>query len=236
MAVEAILPTIGLVTVTAAIDSINPCAIGVLILMLSVLLSNRNSIRRMIFLGSIYIAAVYVTYLLAGLGLLYFLSIIPLYVTEYIAIIVGTLIIAGALFEIKDFFWYGRGFSLSIPARYVKKIHDLSAKTTLFGIIMLGAFVSAVELPCTGGPYLALITLLSQYFDFNVFLLLVYYNIIFVAPLVVILVLVALGKKLYTIKRWKQANRGYMRLLLGLLLIGMGWLLILIANGTINFG
>ena len=102
--------------------------------------------------------------------------------------------------------------------------------------MFLGAFVSTVELPCTGAPYLAIITLLSQYFDFTAFLLLVLYNIIFVSPLVVILFLVAGGKKLHEIKRWKQSNRTYMRLFIGLLLVFMGWLLILIANGTINFG
>lgn len=66
--------------------------------------------------------------------------------------------------------------------------------------------------------------------------MLVLYNIIFVAPLVIILLLVTFGKKLYEIKKWKQSNRGYMRLLAGLLLIAMGWLLMFIANGTINFG
>lgn len=236
MAVEAYIPTLGIVAVSAAIDSINPCAIGVLILMLSVLLAGKKSIKRMIFLGSVYIAAVFTTYLLAGLGLLYFLANIPLYLTEYIALAVGSLIIGAGLIEIKDYFWYGRGFSLAIPARYVKLIHEQSERTTISGIVVLGAFVSAVELPCTGAPYLAIITLLAQYFDFSAFLLLIMYNIIFVAPLVAILVLVASGKKLYEIKRWKQANKKYMRLLVGLLLVSMGWLLILIANGTINFG
>ena len=236
MAVEAYLPTLGVVTLTAAIDSINPCAIGVLILMLSVLLAGKHSIKRMVLLGSVYILAVFITYLAAGLGLLYFLANIPLYVTEYIAFVVGTIIIAAGVLEIKDFFWYGKGFSLAIPQRYAKMIHEQSEKTTLTGIAVLGAFVSAVELPCTGAPYLAIITLLSQYFDFSALLLLILYNIIFVAPLLIILILVASGKKLYEIKQWKQANRGYMRLCIGLLLVAMGWLLILIANGTINFG
>jgi len=117
-----------------------------------------------------------------------------------------------------------------------KKIESYSSKTTILGVIFLGAFVSAVELPCTGAPYLAIITLLSQNFDFVAFMLLVLYNIIFVAPLIVILVMVALGVKLQEVKKWKQASRPYMRLFAGLLLIGLGWLLMLIANGTINFG
>lgn len=236
LAVEAYLPTIGIVVLTATIDSINPCAIGVLILMMSVLLAAKRSIKRMVFLGSVYIFGVFITYLIAGLGLTYFFSTIPLYITEYLSIAVGLLIIFAGILEIKDYFWYGKWFSLTIPPYFAKKLQNVSGRTTIPGIFILGVFVSVVELPCTGAPYLAIITLLSQYFDFNAFLLLVLYNIIFVAPLIVILTMVAFGKKLYEIKKWKQDNRGYMRLLIGLLLIGMGWLLILIANGTINFG
>ena len=149
---------------------------------------------------------------------------------------VGVLIILAGVIEIKDFFWYGRWFSLNIPARYAKKIHVWSSRTTIPGVIFLGAFVSGVELPCTGAPYLAIITLLSQYFDFTAFLMLILYNVIFTLPLITILVLVAAGKKLHEIKVWKQHARPYMRLFIGLLLVALGWLLILIANGTMNFG
>jgi len=224
------------VVTTAAIDSINPCAIGVLVLMLSVLLGSKKSIGRILWLGGLYIFSVMMVYLLAGLGLLLFLTKIPLSVTEYIAISVGLLIIGAGILEIKDFFWYGRGFSLHIPAKFARRIHTLSTNTTAFGVMLLGAFVSAVELPCTGAPYLAIITMLSQYFDFSAFLMLVLYNFIFVLPLIVILLMVAGGTKLYDVKKWKQAKRHYMRLATGLLLIAMGWLLMLIANGTINFG
>ena len=102
MAVEAYLPTFGIVTGTAIIDAISPCAIGVLILMLSVLLGSKKTVGRMVFLGLVYIGAVMVTYLLAGLGLLYFLAKIPLWVTEYIAIVVGILIVFAGLLEVKD--------------------------------------------------------------------------------------------------------------------------------------
>ncbi|QQG38667.1 MAG: GAP family protein [Candidatus Woesearchaeota archaeon] len=236
MAVEAGIPLLSVVVVSAAIDSINPCAIGVLILMMSVVLGARHSVKRMLFLGSIYVLSVFTVYFLAGLGLLYFLSNIPLYLTEYLSIIVGLIIIFAGIFEIKDFFWYGRGFSLHIPGYFVKKLHKYAKNTTVPAVILLGAFVSVVELPCTGAPYLAVITLLSQYFDAQAFMMLVLYNIIFVAPLLIILLLVAGGKKLYEVKKWKQESRGIIRLFIGLVLVAMGWLLILIANGTINFG
>jgi cytochrome c biogenesis protein CcdA len=236
VAVEAYVPTLITVVTTAAIDSINPCAIGVLILMISVMLAGKQSVKRMLLLGGLYVLSIFIVYFLAGLGLMYFLASIPLWVTEYISITVGLLIVIAGLFEIKDFFWYGRWFSLSIPARFAKKIHVMSSKATIPGVILLGAFVSAVELPCTGAPYLAIITLLSQYFDFTALIMLIIYNIVFVLPLIIILLLVACGVKLHKIKNWKQTNKPYMRLFLGLLLIGLGWMLMLIANGTINLG
>jgi len=230
------LPTIITVITTAAIDAINPCAIGVMILMISAVLVAGQSTRRLIFLGLLYTFAVFLTYLIAGFGLLYFLTVIPLYVTEYLSIGVGTLIIIAGLLEIKDYFWYGRGFSLAIPVYFSKKLAGFASNTSTFGVFLLGVFVSAVELPCTGAPYLAIITMLSQNFDFTAFWLLVLYNVIFVSPLLVILVLVVSGVKLQAIKMWKQDNRGTMRLFIGLLLIALGWLLIFIANGIINFG
>lgn len=234
MAVEASLPQLGAVIFTAAIDSINPCAIGVLILLLTTLLANLKNKGRMLLIGIVYITAIYVTYLLAGLGLIFFLSSIPLYVSEYIAIVVGTIIVGAGLIEIKDYFWYGRGFSLAISPERAKQIHDYVQKVSIPGAMVLGVFVAAVELPCTGAPYLAIILLLSQNFDITAFLLLILYNFIFVLPLIIILFMVYFGTKIQHIKMWKHKNRGYMRLATGIVLILLGWLLMLIANGTIN--
>lgn len=230
------LPTLGIVLTTAAVDSVNPCAIGVLILMVSVVLGNQGSMKRLLLLGGLYIFAVFATYLIAGLGLVYFLGSIPLWVTEYLSIAVGTLVIFAGILEVKDYFWYGRGFSLHIPAVFATKIKQMSGNITVPGVILLGMFVSAVELPCTGAPYLAIISILSVNFNTSAFLMLVLYNIVFVAPLIIILLLVAAGVKVSSVKQWKQDNKHYMRLAAGGLLIGLGWLLILIANGTINFG
>jgi len=237
MAVEAYLPAVGTVVVTAALDSINPCAIGVLIFMISILLSQtKYGIKRLLLLGSLYILTIFVIYLLAGLGLIYFFTSLPLVVTQYLSVGIGLLIVGAGLVEIKDYFWYGRWLSLDIPYKLSLKIDRYARNLTITGIIFLGAFVALVELPCTGAPYLAIITLLSLYFDVNAFGMLILYNIIFVAPLIIILLLVAGGVKIYRIQKWKQEHRRAIRLALGILLVAMGWLLMLIANGTINLG
>ncbi len=233
MAVEIALPTLGTVLATAAIDSINPCAIGVLILLISTLVVAKKK-SKMLKIGLLYIGAVYITYFLFGLGLIAFLSVIPLKVAEYISIAVGSLVVFAGIVEIKDYFWYGEGFSLAINPKYAKKIKEKMQNLSVWTAILLGVFVAAVELPCTGGPYLAITLLLSQNFNLGALLLLVIYNIIFVLPLLVILLMVLFGAKLQNIQRWKQGNKTYMRLITGIILILLGWLLILIANGTIN--
>jgi cytochrome c biogenesis protein CcdA len=230
------LPTLGLIVTSAAVDSVNPCAIGVLILMISVLLGSGKSVKHMVLLGSAYIFAILATYLIAGLGLVYFFSSIPIVIAEYLSIGVGILVILAGLLEIKDYFWYGKGVSLQIPHVFAQKIQEWSGKkTTFLGVMLLGAFVAAVELPCTGAPYLAIITILRIDFNLIAFALMVLYNLIFVAPLIIILIMVAAGVKLSAVQKWKEEGKGGMRLAIGLLLVALGWILILIATGVINF-
>jgi len=234
--VEAVLPTMLTVIITALVDSINPCAIGVLILLISVMLATKQSRMRMFFLSTLYILTVGLIYFIAGLGLVQFLHAIPLVVTMILSVVAALVLVIGGLIEIKDSFWYGRGISLHIPARAVKTIHKMSKKISIVGILFLGVFVAAVELPCTGGPYLAITLLLAQNFNWTAVLLLALYNLIFIIPLIVIVGIVLLGGKIYNIKRWKLKYRGYMKLAIGLTLIFLAWLLIFIANGRINLG
>ena len=231
------LPTLGLVVISAAIDSINPCAIGVLILMVSVVLGQGGTPRRLLKVGLAYIFAIFATYLIAGFGLMYFFSTIPILVAQYLSLAVGALVILAGLLEIKDFFWYGKGFSLQIPPKFAAMIHDWSTSNhSIWAVMGLGAFVAAVELPCTGAPYLAIITILRINFNLQAVGLMVLYNLIFVAPLLVILGMVAAGTKISKVSKWKEDGKGAMRLFMGLLLVALGWMLVLIANGTINFG
>lgn len=231
------LPTLGLVITSAAIDSINPCAIGVLILMVSVVLGQGGGTKKLLLNGFAYIGAIFFTYLIAGLGLVYFFAAVPIVIAEYLSLFVGALVVLAGVLEIKDYFWYGKGFSLQIPTYFANKIHEYStSKTSLFGVMFLGAFVAAVELPCTGAPYLAIITILRIDFNMIAFALMVLYNLIFVAPLIIILIMVAGGAKISSVSKWKEESKGTMRLFMGLLLAALGWILILIATGVINFG
>lgn len=235
MVVDIALPTLPVVLVTALIDSINPCAIGVLVLLIATLMGLSKDRAKMLKVGAIYVTAVFLTYLAAGFGLLTIIQ--KLNISEQLSWIVGILVIILGLIEIKDFWWYGQGISLQIPPKRAEQIKKMMKKVSVPGSIILGIFVAAVELPCTGGPYLAITTLLAKIgFSMKVFWLLVLYNFIFVLPLLIILALAFFGMKTDTISKWKNDKKKWMRLFIGLVMVALGVCLILWAKGIISFG
>jgi len=233
--VFADLPAMPILVTTALIDSVNPCAIGVLILLLTTLLSLSKDRKKMLIVGIIYILAVYITYLLAGLGLLLFLQ--QFNIAEPLGITIGALIIVLGLVEIKDFWWYGQGFSLTIPKSKIATIKKYAKKASIPGAIILGMFVAAVELPCTGGPYLAIIMVLESIgMSPAVVGYLMLYNFIFILPLLTIVLMVYYGVKTDAVKEWKTDKRRWMRLIMGIVMLLLGVLLIMYAKGIISVG
>lgn len=231
------LPALPVVLGTALVDSINPCAIGVLVLLIATLLGMSKNRKKMLTVGLIYISAVFVTYLAAGFGLLVVLQRVSPLISQYLGWGIGALVIILGLLEIKDFFWYGKGISLRIPAKRAAQVEKMISKVSIPGSIVLGMFVAAVELPCTGGPYLLITKVLADIgLSWKVFWLLVAYNVIFVLPLIIILALVFFGVKTKKIQAWKDKQKKWMRLTVGLVMVALGILLILFANGTISFG
>lgn len=219
--------TLPLVLGAAVIDSINPCAIGVLLFLSSILLKLSDNKRVLLRLGMIYIGTVYIIYTLSGLGLIWFQhTLIEKGFAEIVGITIGVLVIILGLIELKDFFWYGKGISLEIAPRHRERLTIMAEKISLTGIIAIGGFVALVELPCTGGPYLAITTILAKSLDVQAFLYLLLYNFIFVLPLMVILLLIYFGTSTLLLKIWSRDNRKWMNLASGLLMIFLGVLLI----------
>jgi cytochrome c biogenesis protein CcdA len=226
--------TLPVVVGAAIIDSINPCAIGVLLLLLAVLMKHSKDKMRIIKISSIYITVVFIVYMLSGLGLIWFQNfLISLGLASMLGSLVGILVIFGGIVEIKDFFWYGKGFSLMIPAKYSKKIKDKIDHVSAGSAIFLGAFVAMVELPCTGGPYLAITTLLAKQFDATSVFYLLIYNLIFVLPLIIIAALAYYHVDITKMGNWKKSNRKWMRLTAGILMILLGAFLIYYYNFSV---
>jgi cytochrome c biogenesis protein CcdA/glutaredoxin len=217
--------TIGVILGAALTDSINPCAFAVLIFLVSYLLSV-GSKKKAFKIGLAYILIVFLTYLAAGFGI--FKTITAFDIAGYIRIIGGIFVILLALVSIKDFFWYGKGFSLSIPESKKPLIEKYVKKASLPAALILGFLASLFELPCTGGVYLAILALLSEKStQLEAFFYLVIYNFIFILPLVIILFTVHFGYSSDIIEKWRDKNKKWMRLSLGLVMLALGILMLL---------
>ncbi|MBI4177139.1 MAG: hypothetical protein HY516_02130 [Candidatus Aenigmarchaeota archaeon] len=221
---------LGIVVAAALADSINPCVFGVLIFLLAYMTRVFKNKNRMLLAGIIYIIAVYITYFLLGVGI-FTLAYTAGFAKQFywFAAVVA---IAAGLFEIKDFFWYGKGFSLQIiPGgaerikRYSKLMERMETKHPLLSLLVaafLGVFVVFVELPCTGAPYLAILGMLSSGDYATGVPLLLIYNLVFILPLIVIVGLVYAGYTFKTLENWRKKHRALMRLLIGLFLMSLG--------------
>ena len=203
------------------IDSINPCAFAVMIFLLTFLLEVSSSRKRVVKAGLAYIASVYVTYFLSGLG---FLSVIQLAgITGIIVKIAAVLALIAGLINVKDYFWYGKGFTLKIPDSQKERIERWVHKANVPGAIVLGFLVSMFELPCTGGVYLAILALMADSMTkLTAISYLLIYNVMFVLPLLIILLLVMRGMAAKHIENWRQSGKNVMKLTMGLLLIFLG--------------
>lgn len=213
------------VVITAAIiDSVNPCAFAVMIFLLSTILT-LGSKKKIIKVGTIYVLTVYVTYLLSGMALFTAIQQVTeitfaiYYLAAFIAIIFG-------IINIKDFFWYGKGVTLRIPESKKSTIKKYARKATIPGAIVLGFLVSMFELPCTGGVYLAILSLIAKAGG-QALPYLVLYNAIFVMPLVIILALAYVGVSTKKMEKWREGKRNWMKLFLGafMVVLGIGMLL-----------
>ncbi|MEA3357001.1 MAG: GAP family protein [Patescibacteria group bacterium] len=209
------------VITTAAIDSINPCAIGVLVFMITFLVSVRGSRKRLLSIGLTYISVVYICYFGAGLGLMKILSSVDF--LDVIYKLVGLIVIGGGLLDIYDGIVKNPNPLLSIPKNASPKIKHYIKKATIPAAIVLGAFVSLFELPCTGGVYIAILCMLCKT-DLTVqgVAYLALYNLIFVFPLIIILFLCAFGLSSAKIESWRKKNRTHIRILIGILMVVLG--------------
>ena len=114
--------TLGIIIAAALADSINPCVFGVLIFLLAYMTKVFKNTNRMLLAGFIYITSVYITYFLLGMGI-FTLTYTAGLAKPFYWLAASAAIIAG-LFEVKDYFWYGKGFSLQIipgAAERIKK-------------------------------------------------------------------------------------------------------------------
>lgn len=225
----SMLKVIGL----ALTDSINPCALSVLLMMLiAVTTYHPKNRKQVLWSGLAFIAAVFVTYFIYGLlivkafEVLQAFSNVRLYLYKGLA--VGAIVLG--LLELKDFFFYKPGgVGTEMPLFLRPKVQKILARiTSPLGAFGLGMFVTLFLLPCTIGPYIILGGMLSFGEFFQSIPILSLYNLIFVLPMIVIVFLIFFGSKdIKQISSWREKNIRILHLIIGLVFILLGTAMLL---------
>ena len=217
---EDMLTDLSIIAVAGLLDGINPCAFAVLVFLLVSLMASGPG-KKVIISGLLYTSAVFIFYVMAGLGIMSIVGFSGL--SFYFSIFAGIVAITAGLINITDALQKNPEASLSIPASSKGVIGRFIAKATLPSSFFLGIIVGMFELPCTGGIYLAIISLLSSEMTFYEGVpYLILYNVFFVMPLIMITFAVALGlsPKFVDSARIKYKNK--LRLIMGIVLIIIG--------------
>jgi glutaredoxin len=220
--------------VIGLLDGFNPCAMWVLLFLLSLLVNLRDRIKMAVIAGTF----------VAVSGLLYF-AFMAAWLNVFLLIglsrtvQIGLAVIAAGVgvVNVKDFFALQRGLSISIPesvkpALYARVRRLLQAENltgALAGIVVLAGLVNLIELLCTAGLpalYTQILTLRRmptwEYYGY-----LGLYNIayIFDDSLMVTIAVVTLGRR-----KLQEREGRWLKLVSGLVMIGLGAVLLLRPN------
>lgn len=230
-AMQAYLPRITLPTVIAAglVDGINPCAFTVLLLFITAMLATLqageqtvSAVRlRLMGMGSIYIAAIFLTYLALGVGVLKSLDFftrqhVPARLGALLAVLLG-------LWMLKDYFLPELGWRLQAPAKVSELARRSARKATIPALIGGGFLIGLCTVPCSGAVYLGVLSLLAlQPTALLGYGYLVLYNLVFVLPLVVILIAASARPTLNRLAHWNLHHKEPVRLILGSGVVLMG--------------
>lgn len=219
-------------TLAALTNGLNPCGIGMMITFLGYLLvfgQNKKDKHFLVKLGAVYIAAVFVTYLVIGLlfyGLAFYLQ--RLWLAGVFKYVIGAVIMLAGLIQLKDGVWPDSPMHLRMPAFGGKKINQMMEKMSLPMAALVGVAVTAFSTPCMLPLYVGTATVLARsglpmglvltYF--------LYYNLIFILPLMVVLAIMGAGKEVVAMKEMEHKYGRWMRLLMGAVLVAVGYLII----------
>jgi len=212
------------------LDGINPCAMWVLMFLLT-LLVNAGSRRKLIMIGSVFVASsaiVYFLFMTAWLNIFMFLGI-----KEYVTIALGLVAVLMGLINMKEFFFFKKGVSLMIPESAKPKLFDKMRKVmnendlwlAFAGTVALAFFVNLIELACTIG-FPAIYTRILSIQNIGTlpkYLYMALYNIYYVIPLgaIVLLFVLTMGKY-----RFQEKHAKVLKLVSGSLMLALGLILV----------
>jgi glutaredoxin len=212
--------------VMGMLDGFNPCSMWVLLLMISLLAPLNDRPRMLAIAGTFLVvqAIAYFGFLAAWLNL--FLTIGLSRASELV--IAAVAILAGVV-NVKDFFAFGTGPSLSIPERskpgiYARMRAILHAENlwgALVATVILGVLVQFVELLCTSG-FPALFTRIltlqqlegAQYYGYLLLYLAAY--------MLDDLMILAVGVITLSRHRLQEREGRWLKLVSGVVMVGLG--------------
>jgi len=221
-----------LTVLIAGMDAFNPCAFFVLLFLLS-LLVHQHDRRRMLIIGGVFIlfsGLMYFAFMAAWLGLFRVMGSLP-----WVTGAAGALALFIGIVNVKDFFAFKEGISLSIPesrqADIFRRGRSIlaagSLPAMLAATVLLAIAANFYELLCTAGfpmVYTRLLTLHAPD-PATHYAYLALYNVIYVLPLLVIVL--AFVRTMGARKLTEREGR-LLKLLSGLMMLGLGVLLLIV--------
>ena len=227
-----------LTLVLAGMDAFNPCAFFVLLFLLSLLVHAKSRVRMAIVGGTfvLFSGIVYFVFMAAWLNV--FLIAGELRV---ITIIAGLVALFVAALNIKDYFWFKEGPSLSIPdsakpglfKRMREVVTEGAMGPMLVGTVLLAIVANSYELLCTAGfpmVYTRALTL-AKLESWQYYAWLAAYNVIYVIPL---LVIVTVFTKTMGARKLTESEGRILKLISGLMMLGFGIVLLFAPNLLTN--
>jgi cytochrome c biogenesis protein CcdA len=214
------------VIVTGLVDSVNPCAFAVILLLLAFLFTIRESRKHILQLGLVYIGMIFLVYFAIGLGIL---RVVRFSSDPHFVARAGSWILIGlGTVNLIEYFFPRFPIKLHMPMIAGQKTNELLKKATVPATVGVGILVGLCTFPCSGGVYVSIITLLNAKTTLGWGVgYLALYNVLFVMPLIVILF--GAGNRLVA-KRWARWEREHslkIRLWYGLLMVGLGVVMLL---------
>ncbi len=225
--------------VVGLLDGFNPCAMWVLLFLLSLLVHVKSRARMALIAGTFVVVsgAVYFAFMAAWLSLFMLIG-----ASRWVQVGLGLVALGIGAIHVKDFFAFGKGPSLSIPesakpgiyAKVRRIIHAENLPAALALVVSLAVGVNLVELLCTAGLPAVYTQVLAAH-DVSTgerYLYLALYNLAYMADDTVMVII-----GIVTLSRTKLQERGgrVLKLVSGAVMLVLG-LLLLVAPELLQWG
>jgi len=201
-------------------NSLHPCAIAVLLLLLTFLYAMKKKKKDIIGMGLAYVLGIFIVYFLIGLGLLKAISLSnePFFVAKLASLV---LIVLG-LINIKDYFFPNLPIHLKVPDFTKGAIQNFMEKASVPTAFIVGALVGLCAFPCTGGIYTVIISTLAATRSAQFVFYLLLYNFIFVVPLLLVVIASSNKRLLEKVEDMEMKSSRKLHLITGILMVLIG--------------